>query len=235
MATAASTDVSGDTDPWSRPELGPWLSKPELIAQYDGIVASHVDRLARSTLHFMRLLRWADEHGKVIITTGEQGIDFSTPVGKLLGYIISWLGEQELAAIKRRSKATQKWLRDNQYLVGPVPFGYRAIPKGKHKTVEPDPDRAPYVTGMAQRYLSGESLTTICQWLDAEGVKPPRGNMWSQKTVSQILRNPIITGCRKSRDGGRTLLKVDPIIDLPTFKLLQDKLDNHPYLALLVM
>src|SRR5215467_3720438 len=62
IGTAADSDVSGDTDPWSRPQLGPWLTKTELVAQYDGIVASHVDRLARSTIHFMRLLQWADEH-----------------------------------------------------------------------------------------------------------------------------------------------------------------------------
>lgn len=227
IATAADTDVSGDVAPWLRPKLGPWLNDPELIDSYDGIIASHIDRLSRNTIHFMRLLQWADEQGKVIITTGEQGIDFSTPVGKLLGYIISWLGEQELAAIKRRSADTQKWLKDNDYLVGRFPYGYRAVPSGDHKTLEPDPEQAPRVREMAEMYLAGNSLTQICEHLDAQDVKPPRGIIWSQQSVSQILRNPGMTGKRKDASG-RIVLRYPAILDTATQKKVIAKMDAAP-------
>src|SRR5260221_11083282 len=112
IATAADTDVSGDVSPWDRPELGPWLSEPEKISQYDGIVAAHVDRLSRSTIDFMKLIKWAEDHNKTLITIQPQ-VDFSTPTGHLIGYIISWLAEQELAAIKRRAQGAFTWVRDN--------------------------------------------------------------------------------------------------------------------------
>lgn len=224
ISVAADTDVSGDTDPWARPELGPWLTKPELTVQYDGIIASHIDRLARSTIHFMRLLHWADEHGKKIITTGEQGIDFSTPVGKLLGYIISWLGEQELEAIKRRSIATQKYLKDNDFLVGRAPFGYRAVTKGNHKVLGRDPATNPYVVEMVRRYLAGESQFAIAQWLTGEGLKSPNGKgNWDRGTVASILRNPILIGRRVNKHG-KVLLKTEPTIDLGTWRELQEML-----------
>jgi site-specific DNA recombinase len=227
VGTAADTDVSGDTDPWARPQLGPWLSDPALIAQYDGIVASHVDRLARSTVHFMRLLHWADEHGKTVITVGEQGIDFSSPMGKLLGYIISWLGEQELAAITRRNVATQHWLKDNGYLVGRPSFGYVAVAKGDHKTLEPDPVLVPYVREMVERYLRGDTLMTICKWLDDEHVSAPNRGHWAPNSVSRILRNPILTGRRKDASG-KTILRVEPVIDAATWRQLQHKLSTNP-------
>src|ERR1700742_968005 len=40
-------NVSGALPPWQRPELGPWLTDPVKLVQYDGIVAYDVSRLSR--------------------------------------------------------------------------------------------------------------------------------------------------------------------------------------------
>jgi DNA invertase Pin-like site-specific DNA recombinase len=219
VGVAADTDVSGDTDPWSRPKLGPWLSDPLLIAQYDAIVAAHVDRLARNTVHFMRLLHWADEHGIRVITIGEQGIDFASPIGKLLGYIIAWLGEQELSAITRRSTDTQKWLRANGYLTTKPPFGYMGIvdPENNHKTLGLNPETSPLLREAIARYLSGETLVSIAQWLAAEGYPI------SMMGLRGLFRNPILIGKHVSAKTGKTLLRVEPILDRDTWAKLQAK------------
>jgi site-specific DNA recombinase len=141
VGTAVDTDVSGDVSPFDRPELGQWLTEPERIASYDGILASHIDRLGRSTGDFVDLLRWADSHGKTVITTAlGDTIDFSTGVGKLIGFIMMWLAEEELKAIKRRTAATFTWLKDRGYLTSKPPFGYVITDKDNHKTIMPDPD-----------------------------------------------------------------------------------------------
>src|SRR5690606_1816640 len=186
VTITADTDVSGDTDPWSRPALGPWLTEPARVAQYDAIVASHADRLARSTVHFMRLLHWADDNGKRIVTTGEAGIDFGTPMGKLLGYIISWLGEQELEAIKRRWRSTHRWMHDHGYLVGKPPFGYMITEHPddpERKTLTPDPALAPYVEELVTRALRGEGYAALARWLDSEGIPAPSSEKWWGRTV----------------------------------------------------
>lgn len=79
---------------------------------------------------------------------------------------------------------------------------------------------------MVQRYLDGQSLTDICEWLDNEGVKAARGGKWTQKSVSQLLRNEILVGRRI--ENGRTALRCEPILDWPTFNRLQAKLDSAP-------
>lgn len=226
IGVAPDTDVSGDTDPWERPELGSWL-KRGLVApdgrRAEGIIASHVDRLARSTVHFMRLLHWADENNVRIITTGEQGVDFSTPMGKLLGYIISWLGEQELAAITRRNRSTQQWLKDNGYLHGKPPFGFLVVDKGNHKTLKPDDDLAEVIREIADRYLTGATLTELAEWLDAKGVKPASSDMWAQGSIRKVLGNTALIGRRKDAQG-RTILRFDPILDEVTFRRVQAEL-----------
>jgi hypothetical protein len=104
-----------------------------------------------------------------------------------------------------------------------------------HKTLVPVKELKPYVIGMFRRYLAGDSLTAICEWLDAEGVKPPRGRgIWAQKSVSQILKNPIYgTGRRcevdpKTREYGKTVLKVEPMVDAKLARDVIAKLDSAP-------
>src|SRR6266516_5182506 len=208
------------------------------MSQYDGIVAAHVDRLSRSTIDFMKLIKWAEDNNKTLITIQPQ-VDFSTPTGHLIGYIVSWLAEQELAAIKRRAQGTFAYLRDNGYLTGKRPFGFRIVPidvGGKtRKIIEPDPVNAEYVRQMAERYLAGQTLTEICEWLDSEGVKPPQNGAWQQNSISHLFRNPALIGRLKSKGelvrdskGQQPLQRCEPILDDETWRKLQAKLDAMP-------
>jgi DNA invertase Pin-like site-specific DNA recombinase len=224
IGVAADSDVSGKTDPFTRPDLGRWLTEPSLVASYDGIIASHLGRLGRSTRHWQRLLDGADEHGKTIICVEPQ-IDFSSPVGKLIGYIMSWLAEQELELITRRSKATQEYLRDNGYLVGRPPFGFMVIGKDDHKTLAPEPAEAGFIRQAAAKYLDGASLRAVCAWLDGAGAPPRQGGHWQPKSLSQVFRNPVLAG-RRVDGSGRTVLKVEPILDAGTWRDLQAELDR---------
>src|SRR5258708_38967864 len=96
IGTAADSNISGKTDPFARPELGPWLNEPGLIASYDGIVAAKLDRFARSDRYWAHLLDWARERGKVVVCV-EHYVESSTPNRKPAGMIINLLGEQRLA------------------------------------------------------------------------------------------------------------------------------------------
>ena len=243
VGTAADTDVSGKTDPFARPELGPWLTDPELVSSYDGIIAASLDRFARSTKYMSRLLEWADEHGKVIICVSPS-VDFSTPVGRLIAFIMSWLAQEELALITKRSADTRKLLHDGDYLVGRPMYGYRVAVKDSHKTLEPDPAEADVIREAAESYLAGQTLQTISDALKAAG-KLPRPSRWKGKaiqaqwvaaTLSNVLRNPMCIGRRcetiKTTEGrrveyGRCVLKVEPILTRDTWQAVNDRLDER--------
>src|SRR5258706_14087843 len=75
IGTAADSNVSGKTDPFARPELGPWLKEPTLIASYDRLIAAKLDRYSRSTRYWAKFLDWAKDHGKTVVCI-EPYIDF---------------------------------------------------------------------------------------------------------------------------------------------------------------
>lgn len=232
VATAADSDVSGSIAPKARPELGPWLTEPAKIAQYDEIVAAYLDRLGRNARHLAELRDWCEDHGKRLTVVSPplhwppDPEDLASPI---IWDVLGRLAEYELAAITKRNRDTVTWLQANDYLTGKPPYGYRIIPKGDHKGLEPDPALIPVLRAMVERSLAGESLTAICKWLDGES--PARnGGLWATNSVVQILRNPILYGRRKAytagkKPTGRTLLKVDPVIDYGTWKRLQAHLD----------
>jgi DNA invertase Pin-like site-specific DNA recombinase len=218
IGTAADSGVSGKTDPFARPELGPWLSSPVLIDSYDGIVAAKLDRFARSVRYWAHLLDWARDHGKTVVCV-DPFIDFSEPTGQLVGMIMSWLAEQELAQITQRSKDTREYLQANGYLTGKPPFGYRIVKDRDHKVLEPDPAEAQLVGEGAAMYLGGSSLRAVAEWLD-QRCRAPQGELWSAASLSALFRNPILAG-RRTDASGRTILKVPPILDRAIWERLQ--------------
>lgn len=217
IATTKDTNVSGTTDPFERPDLGPWLTNPDKMAQYDGIVASKLDRFARSTKYFAKLLEWGKDNHKVIRTL-DPDIDFSTPTGQLIGYIISWLAEQEVELIRGRVADTAEWLRNNSRWGGyKPPFGYQQAclchnlpkcpdaPNGKGWKLVVNFDQAEIVREAAARVLKGESVGSICRDFTARridtGARVGDGSkmsadttVWHGNTLSRILRSPTMKG-----------------------------------------
>ncbi|HTW00219.1 MAG TPA: recombinase family protein [Streptosporangiaceae bacterium] len=240
VGTAVDTDVSGGISPFGRPGLGPWLAEPGKIASYDGILASHIDRLGRSTSDFTDLLRWAEQNGKTVITTAlGDTVDFSQGVGKLLGWIMMWLAEQELEAAKRRTSGTFEYLRDHGYVTGPPPFGYVTESDGRHKVLQPDTalmdaNKVHVISRMADMYLRGDTLATICRWLDSEGIRSRSGRPWNPATVADIFRNPLLIGWMMSKgqvvrcETGEPLVRTTPVMGVAKWKQLQDRLADNP-------
>lgn len=248
IATAEDTDVSGDIEPEKRPELGPWLTDLDKISQYDGIIAAHLDRLGRNARQLVAFRDWCKDNGKTIITV-EPAIDWSSDVGELIWGIMAWLAEQELKAIKRRTKETFAYLRDNGYLTGKCPFGFAivtiAVGGRTRKIIVPDEITAPIVREMAERYLNGQTFLEVAEWLDSEEIKSPSWAAWSKKpedkrgaepvwqptSIGQLFRNPVLIGQLES-DGeivadvkGKPMQRCAPILDDDTWQQLQAKLD----------
>jgi DNA invertase Pin-like site-specific DNA recombinase len=226
VATVADTDVSGSTDPKKRPKLGPYLTDPTLMVRYDGIIASALDRFGRNARHLTELRAWAEDSGKKLIVISPalqwppaDANDFASPI---IWDLLGRLAEYELNAITKRARETQKWLKDNGYLVGRAPFGFLIVEKDNHKTLAPDPALVPVIHGMADRLIAGSTYTAIAAWLDSEGIPPMNGGrLWSQNSVRKALTNPALIGRRYDPDTGRVVLKFGPILDRDKWKLLQ--------------
>lgn len=235
---AATLDrISGRVSPSDRPKLGPWLSDPKRMMLYDGILVSRIDRLTRKQDWDIR--QWAEEHGKRILVVSPE-LEWPPPQGEAgTATRIIWDNLVDLAAgewenTSIRYRRMQRALRDQAFFVGKPPYGYHIVQVDgtEHKTLEPDPVTSAIARGMAQRYLDGESLHQISEWLTASVIpapQPPKGRTgrgWSDQAVRRILRNPAMIG--RIHVNGHTYMHVDPLISADDHKRILQIMATRP-------
>lgn len=135
------------------------------------IVASRVDRLARSSLDFARLIEQAQRHHFDLVCV-EQGFTLSTPEGKLLASILAGFAEFEADLISARTRAALGEARRRGTRLGRPP----SIP----------PELAARIRA---RRAEGATLQRICDELNAAGVATARGGAcWRPGSLEAVLR-----------------------------------------------
>jgi site-specific DNA recombinase len=239
--------VSGSVPPWERPGLGKWLTDDRL-GEWDGLVCAKLDRLTRSLLDFERLVKWLQDRNKVLICI-DPAIDLTTPAGRAFAQVIVVFAEFERETIRTRTReAYDKLRKDRKYTGGQLGFGYMAVKAAKNWEVAPDPEYAPVVAEMAERYLRYESFGAISKWLNERGVpapvdamrkrqgKPVRGTKWTAASVRIVLKGPGILGAAVKRDGiepvrdddGEIIYRAEPLVDRETWERVQARIDANP-------
>ena len=93
--------VSGAKD--RRPALDALMAKAK-VRSFDAVAVVKLDRLARSTRHLTQIAAELEALGVDLIVT-DQGIDTSTPTGRLLFNVLAAIGEFELDLIRERTRA----------------------------------------------------------------------------------------------------------------------------------
>lgn len=119
-------------------------------------------------------------------------------------------------------------------VVSVPPFGYKM---GEDR-FEIDPDKAPIVGMIFEKFLDGVPYRQIAAFLNAMDIRTNRGNPFEDRTVAYILSNPTYTGkLRRSIDGvdrsdrflqGGNVILADgahtPIVTEATFRAAQERI-----------
>jgi site-specific DNA recombinase len=239
--------VSGSVPPWERPGLGKWL-RDERLGEWDGLIVAKLDRLTRSLLDFERLVKWLQDRGKVLICI-DPAIDLTTPAGRAFAQVIVVFAEFERATIRQRTKeAYDKLIKDKKYRGGQLGFGYMAVKAAKNWEIAPDPDYAPIVAEMCERYVRYESFGSIAKWLNESGVptgldamrkrngQTTRATRWTAASVRTVLSGPGIIGVATKRDGitpvrdddGEVIYQALPLVDRETWEKVQARIKANP-------
>jgi hypothetical protein len=82
------------------------------------------------------------------------------------------------------------------------------------------------ITEAAESYLAGQTLQALCDRFNAAGRLPRSGANWSPKTLSQVLRNPMVIG-RRTDASGITTLKTAGILDWATWQKVTARMDER--------
>lgn len=192
----------------ARPNLRPWVTDPGKLAQYDAIVALKVDRLTRGNREeTTQLEQWAREHGKSLLIAGA---DVRFPSEGRDG--IAWdlylrMAHDEWVQISERYMRMLRERREQGSATGRAPWGFvtelqpdgtRRLPNGAdgQKAFVPAPEGRKWVPLIYQAIIDGSSLRDVAAWLDLESV--PHAGPWSEKSVDQLIKNPVYYGQRRN-------------------------------------
>jgi site-specific DNA recombinase len=191
-------NVSGAVPPWERPELGPWLTEPAKLVQYDGIVAYAVDRLSRDYYDIGWLRKWAEDNRKKLYVIKDR-LRWPDERDGLLWGVAAERAYQERQDLIERVTRQHDALTAAGKLWGRPPFGFTNDGDRYDRRLVPTETGRTYVPLIYAKAIAGDSLETIAAWLRAEGVEPVSGTWWP-RTIGGLIRNPVYKGRRCARE-----------------------------------
>lgn len=215
VGVASDLDTSGSTDPLERTGAGPWL-REERLPEWDVIVAWKLHRVGRSARHISALMNYLIDHGKSLVCVNDP-IDLSTPIGKMIVYILATIAEMDLANISAgNARAYQDAREEGRFKGGTWPAGYLARKVEDGYRLFPDEDGlAPVMRSIVRRVLDGDRFTKIISDLNQRGVptptdrqkilsgREPVGTRWSMAPFTAMLTSPTLIGLAVHRGGGK--------------------------------
>lgn len=194
--------ISSQSLPWERKNLKAWMTDPQLLAQYDGILISETDRLSRLDDRGWHYIEdWCYRHDKCIVTA--EGVRFP-PRDDSDRY--QWLG------LKRRARTYWEDVRDkygtgrdvvkaNGAALGRPPFGYRSVGQKYSKRFTLDPVLGPVLIEIFRRVADGQSATSVTDWLEENHPLKPQARQakrpWRVRTVTRLIQNRSYLGERE--------------------------------------
>jgi DNA invertase Pin-like site-specific DNA recombinase len=187
-------ETSGGVPARKREDLGPWLTDPGKVQQWDILAAAKLDRGWRSVLDFAQTQEWADERGKALVSVAE-GYDFTTPEGELMAYqLIAFAQFERKRGAQRRSEAAEIITLAGRWDGGRFPYGYAPVGSKGNYRLALDETTAPIARRMVADAINGKGLLTIAKELNATGIPSPLGREWRDNAVRRVLVSPALMG-----------------------------------------
>ncbi|WP_364708899.1 recombinase family protein [Streptomyces ossamyceticus] len=204
-------EVSGATDPMTRPKLGPWLRDER--GPYDGLVAAAVDRLGRNVVDCLNTGYKMRDEGKLLVTYGHDGPwDLNDQVDENRFTMEAWGAQMELRAIQRRNRNATEKTRAAGRPKGKPSYGFqyvRTVMGGKIDHVVLHPHASTVIRTVARRILADPEIVTPsseaarlsrfgelspADHLAVMYGKPAGGRPWQPTSLKNILLSEAALG-----------------------------------------
>ena len=181
-----------------RPGFGRLLSDVKR-GKIEKIIVYKLDRISRSLHDFSNLIEIFKEYGVEFASTVET-FDTSSPVGRAMLGIIMVFAELERENILLRVKDNYyARAKKGMYLGGQPIFGFDKTETSvlgiKTSMLVPN-QSMDIVRYMYEKYAeSRTTLGDIVRYLNAKGIKSPKGAPWDSCKISRLLRSPTYVCC----------------------------------------
>lgn len=153
----------------------------------DRVLVKSVSRFARNSLECIENIRLLKSYGTTVLFEND-GIDTEKMNSEMILYIKSAFAQNEaLATSKRVTTAVQMRMRNGEYSIYTVPFGFTA----KDNTLVPILEEIPIVERIFKEYMSGKGMGRIAEDLNREHCS---GRTWNVSAIRYILSNEKYVG-----------------------------------------
>ena len=221
--------VSGSVSPFDREHLGPWLNDPALRMKWDAILVTSIDRMGRDATNALLFRNWVAKNGKQLIVTS-RNMEWPSKDDNTAGLqwgILELLADMERANTVERNAAAREETARRGGVIRRAPWGFENVGDRYEKHLQPIAALVDVQREIVARALSGDSYSSIGQWLTEQGHKTATGGAWSDVSVSNILRQPALKGQALDADG-KIEQTFDAILTAAEWRRLQDALDARP-------
>lgn len=158
----------------------------------DAVVVYHVDRLTRRPLELEQFVSVVDAAGVRNVRFVVGDMDLGTGDGLMVARMLGAIAAHESATKSRRVKRKME-----QNAEAGLPHGNWQRPFGyEDDKVTIRQSEAAALREVVARFLAGESLRSLCAWLDDQGITTPFGGPWRTTTLRNIFRSARIAGLR---------------------------------------
>jgi len=200
---------SGATKPEDRPGMSAAM-KFLMDGKATSIAVTRIDRLSRSMRDFVNLVGDFEDQG---ITSHylDTSLDTSTTMGKFMVNVFASLAEMERDIIKERTKNTLNSMREDNRVVGTVPYGMKAVEVDGRRVQVDNPEEL-YIIKRVRELRAMEVVNkrgktapmtyqAICDVLIAEGVKNREGSTkWYPSSIRHLLPKKAKAGATIEED-----------------------------------
>ncbi|MFJ5924854.1 recombinase family protein [Kitasatospora sp. NPDC092948] len=188
-------EVSGASDPFTRPKLGPWLKG--LHGLYDGLAASAVDRIGRDVYEGLRLARENAAAGRTLLTADHAGYwDLNDPQQEQEFTLKLFMAQGEHRNIRTRNRQEAERARRDGEVAGRPAYGFMHVRLpygGKVSHTEHEPDSATVAREFARRLLTDETGRVT---VDSEAARLTRSGELSPSDWSRVMYGKEPKGLR---------------------------------------
>ncbi len=189
-----------------------------------GVVATDLDRTGRLERDMHDLFDEIVNRGFRLIVLDDPSLNLESTDGRFLAGLKVLLAAQERRKVSDRVRTALKDKRARGLHVGVAPYGYRhatVIGEGgqKRKMLVPDPEEAPRLVAILEKYVSGAGIDEVARWCNALGWPTRRGGSWQGGSVYdmmlhvQVYRGFVITRDARRHVASLTVGMHEPLID----------------------
>ncbi len=189
--------------------------------QFSTIIVWKIDRFGRNREEIAFNKYRAKKNGVRVVYVAESIPD--SPEGVILESVLEGMAEYYSLQLSQNIRRGQRASAEKcQSTGGNRPLGYLTDPETKRFVI--DPETAPTVRLIFERYAQGKTVVEIVDELNGMGLRTKRGDPFTKSSLRKILKNEKYVGVYAYKDFVRVEDGVPPIIDKALFDEVQKML-----------